>query len=135
MSVPGNLAVVAALWLLAGCGVHDGSERTQVHSGIAGWVQLGPQCPVVSEDHPCPDKPAAGSTVTVFKGLPADVVAGGADVVARTTIHADGSYRLAVAPGTYVVTADAGMSCEVVDARVTGGEYATVDIPCDTGIR
>ncbi len=57
------------------------------------------------------------------------------EVVACTTADADGSYRVAVAPGRYVVTADAGMSCEPMDARVTAGAYSKVDIPCDTGIR
>ena len=56
-------------------------------------------------------------------------------MVARTTTDADGTYRVAVAPGHYVVTAYAGMSCEVIDARVTAGNYSSVDIPCDTGIR
>jgi hypothetical protein len=35
----------------------------------------------------------------------------------------------------YVVTADAGMSCELMDARVVAGAYSKVDISCDTGIR
>jgi hypothetical protein len=56
-------------------------------------------------------------------------------VVARATTNADGRYRILVAPGDYVVTADAGMSCELMDARVTNGAYAEVDIPCDSGIR
>ncbi len=37
--------------------------------------------------------------------------------------------------GDNVVTADAGMSCELMDARVTNGACAKVDIPCDSGIR
>ena len=57
------------------------------------------------------------------------------EVVARTTTHADGSYRVAVPPGMYVVTAHAGMSCELMNIRVTSGAYSKVDIPCDTGIR
>jgi hypothetical protein len=56
-------------------------------------------------------------------------------VVARATTSAAGIYRIAVAPGDYVVTADAGMSCELMDARVTEGAYAKADIPCDSGIR
>ena len=83
---------------------------------------------------PCADEPAAGSRVTVAEQLPGDSYAGG-EVVARTTTDADGSYRVAVAPGDYVVTADAGMSCELMDVRVTTGAYSQVDIPCDTGIR
>lgn len=122
-----------AVTLLAGCGDQDaGTTRDQ--SGVTGRVYLGPQCPVETAGDPCPDVPAAGSRVTVAEQLPGDSYAQG-EVVARTTTDADGSYRVAVAPGNYVVTADAGMSCELMDARVTAGSYSTVDIPCDTGIR
>ena len=95
---------------------------------------MGPQCPVEIHGRPCGDEPAAGSRVTVAKQVPGESYAGG-EVVARTTTMADGSYRVAVAPGNYVVTADAGMSCELMDARVIAGAYSKVDIPCDTGIR
>ena len=118
---------------LAGCG-DRGAGTTRDESGVAGRVYLGPQCPVETEGDRCEDKPAAGSRVTVAHQLPGDSYAGG-EVVARTTTGADGSYRVAVAPGMYVVTADAGMSCELMDARVTAGAYSKVDIPCDTGIR
>jgi hypothetical protein len=80
------------------------------------------------------DEPAADARVTVAKQLSGASYASG-EVVARTTTDADGSYRVAVAPGDYVVTADAGMSCELMDVRVTTGAYSKVDIPCDTGIR
>ena len=122
-----------AVSFLAGCGAQDaGTTRDQ--SGVAGQVHLGPQCPVETEGDPCADQPAAGSRVTVARQLPGDSYAGG-EVVARTTTDANGRYRVAVAPGEYVVTADAGMSCELMDARVAPGAYSKVDIPCDTGIR
>jgi len=38
-------------------------------------------------------------------------------------------------PGEYVVTAETGMSCELMDVRVTRGGYTEVDVPCDTGTR
>jgi len=133
MRVGGVLAIALAVPLLAGCG-EQGPGAPGDQSGVAGRVHLGPQCPVETEGDPCADEPAAGSRVTVAKPLPGDAYAGG-EVVARTTTDADGSYRVAVAPGDYVVTADAGMSCELMDARVTAGVYSKVDIPCDTGIR
>jgi len=133
MRVAGVLTIALAVSFLAGCG-DQGPGTTLDQSGVAGRVYLGPQCPVETEGDPCPDEPAAGSRVTVAKQLPGDSYARG-EVVARTMTDADGRYRVSVAPGKYVVTADAGMSCELMDARVAAGAYTKVDIPCDTGIR
>jgi len=129
----GVLIIALVVSSLAGCGAQD-PGTTQDDSGVAGWVHLGPQCPVETESDPCEDKPAAGSKVTVATPLPGNPDTGG-EVVARTTTDADGNYRVAVPPGRYVVTAQAGMSCELKNIRVTTGAYSRVDIPCDTGIR
>ena len=122
------------MWPLDGCGAQDPGTKTRDQSGVAGRVQLGPQCPVETEGDPCQDKPATGARVTVATQLAGNADADG-DVVARTTTDAGGNYRVGVPPGTYVVTARAGMSCELMDLRVTSGAYSKVDIPCDTGIR
>lgn len=118
--------------LLAGCG--DGGPATTAESGVTGLVTLGPQCPVVTTDTRCSDRPAAGVAVTVSDRVPGDSYAAG-KVVAQARTSSDGVYRIAVGPGEYVVTAVAGMSCELMDARVTPGSFSQVDIPCDTGIR
>lgn len=115
--LPAVLAAVAILGLAA-CGDDEPAGAT----GITGRVLLGPQCPVEVAGEPCDDEPAAHVTVLV-SGEPA----------AET--DADGRFRVALAPGEYVVTADAGMSCDAVDARVPDGGYARVEISCDTGIR
>lgn len=125
--------VAAMLLLSAGCG-EQGTSAAGPDSGVTGVVHLGPQCPVETVDQPCDDMPAAGVTVTVSKQLPGEAYAAG-ETVARGTTDAQGGFRIAVAPGEYVVTADAGMSCELMDARVTEGSYVEVDVPCDTGIR
>jgi hypothetical protein len=131
MHAGGALVLALAVSLLAGCGdQRPATDRDD--SGVAGTVYLGPQCPVETERDSCDDEPAADSRVTIALERPGD---SGGDVVARTTTAVDGSFRVAVAPGTYVVTADAGMSCDVVDARVVAGAYSKVDISCDTGIR
>lgn len=119
--------------LLAACG-GTGGRSTGDGSGVTGWVRLGPQCPVETQEEPCPEKPATGVTVTVAEQLPGESYAAGA-VVAKAVTDADGSYRVAVAPGSYVVTAQAGMSCELMDVVVVAGAFARVDVPCDTGIR
>ena len=118
--------------VLVGCGTADSAGPTT--SGVTGLVHLGPQCPVEREDEPCDDDPAANVTVTVYRQIPGDAYALG-KVVARGTTSADGAFRIAVTPGDYVVTAEAGMSCELMDAHVTTESYADVDITCDTGIR
>ncbi|HET7691089.1 MAG TPA: hypothetical protein VFK41_11940 [Nocardioidaceae bacterium] len=103
-------------------------------SGIEGTVLLGPQCPVEVEGQPCDDTPAAGVEVTVHVQLPGESYTAGA-VVATAMTDAEGRFTVVVEPGEYVVTAAAGMSCELMDARVVEGEYVVVDVPCDTGIR
>ena len=118
--------------MLAGCG--DESPEATTQSGVTGWVHVGPQCPVETAGNPCEDRPAANVNVTVSEQIPGESYAAG-EVVARSTTNVEGTYHIVVTPGVYVVTADAGTSCELIDARVTNGVYAEVDIPCDTGIR
>lgn len=127
---------LAALALLAGCG-DQGPSATAPEtpsSGVAGLVHLGPQCPVQRVGEPCDDQPAARVTVIVSEQLPGEALAAGAEV-ARGTTDEEGRFRIAVPPGEYVVTAEAGMSCDLMDARVTEGTFAEVDLPCDTGMR
>ena len=132
--VCGLFVVALAVCGFTACGQQAAPGSTRDQPGIVGRVHLGPQCPVERQDFPCPDTPAEGSTVTVAKHGPEHLNASG-PVVARTTTDAHGSFRVGLIPGTYVVTADAGMSCELVVARVIGGSDAKVDIRCDTGIR
>ena len=47
----------------------------------------------------------------------------------------DGSFEIAVAPGTYELTAEAGMFCRGSQVDVVEGEYVEADLSCDTGIR
>ncbi len=129
-----TVTVAAALLVLAGCGDESPEPKAEAESGVTGQVHLGPQCPVETTDDPCEDEPAANVDVSVSAQLPGESYTAG-EVVARGTTDADGAFRIVVAPGDYVVTADAGMSCELMDARVTDGTYTEVDIPCDTGIR
>jgi hypothetical protein len=136
-----SITAAALAMLLLGCGSRGPSptatgsaEAGRPGSGILGRVHLGPQCPLESAAHPCPDRPAAGSVVTISGPVPARSTTG-LRVVARTTSDAAGAFRVALPPGRYVVTADAGMSCPEASRRVVSGAYAEVDLRCDTGIR
>jgi hypothetical protein len=126
------LTLAAGLLIVVACG--DQQPAAEPDSGVTGVVHLGPQCPVQSSQDPCDAQAAAGVTVTVSEQIPGEAYVAGKEV-ARTTTAADGTFTVALAPGEYVVTAEAGMSCELMDARVARGTYAKVDIPCDTGIR
>ena len=131
--------VVLALLALAGCGQQaDGTGGPPgpltENATVAGTVTLGPQCPVESADEPCPAVPPAGVTVTVAERLPGEAYAAGPTVATGTT-DVDGRFSIGVPAGEYVVTADAGMSCELMDVVAVAGERADVEVPCDTGIR
>lgn len=132
MLTGGTFAIVAGILVLGGCGNEQPAAESP--SGVTGLVHLGPQCPVEIAGEPCADQPAADVPVTVSEQIPGESNAAG-KVVARGTTNADGIFRIAVAPGDYVVTAEAGMFCELMDARVSERDYTSVDIPCDTGIR
>lgn len=123
-------ALAAALLVLGGCGSHEGGQAT---SGVTGQVTLGPTCPVQSAESPCADRRPANVEVTVSDA--SGQVHSPGRAVARGLTDAEGSFRVAVPPGDYVVTARAGMSCEPVDARVRHDTFVTVTVACDTGIR
>ena len=126
------LTLSAGLLIVVACG--DQRPAAEPDSGLTGVVHLGPQCPVENLRDRCDDQAAAHVTVIVSDQIPGEAYVAGTEV-ARTTTAADGTFTVALAPGQYVVTAVAGMSCELMDARVIRGTYAEVDVPCDTGIR
>ena len=127
------VGVAVAALALAACGADSPTGRS-ITSGVTGRVDLGPQCPVEIVDQPCEEEPAAGVVVTVSRPIPDEASVAG-ELVARGTTGADGRFRIAVEPGDYVVTAEAGMSCELMDAHVARETFVHVTIPCDTGIR
>lgn len=104
-------------------------------SGVEGTVLFGPVCPVerVPPDPQCAPRPG-----------PADLHLMRTDNGASTSGQAgtDGRFSIAVAPGTYLVTAVAtrpspGRGCQAVPAQVTvsAGSFAPLAVSCDTGIR
>lgn len=126
------LAVLVFASLVA-CGDESGSGSPP-NSGVTGLVHLGPTCPVEQPGQTCDDEPAAGVEVTVHEPSSDDPMTPG-DEVASGTTDDEGVFRIPVEPGHYLVTATAGMFCDVVAVSVSDGEYAAADVPCDTGIR
>jgi hypothetical protein len=122
---------VASIPYVAGCGdLVPPTPRT----GITGAVHLWPVCPVERAGMPCVNQAAGHVPVTIHEGTPQGGVARGR-VVATGRTDADGTFRVPVVPGDYVVTADAGRSCDLIAVHVGGAAYAAVEISCSTGIR
>jgi hypothetical protein len=98
-------------------------------SGVTGIALVGPACPVIRQDEPCPDRPWLG---TVVVQTPA-----GAEV-ARTDTDAQGRFMLALTPGEYVIlTLTTGIlpAPASVDITVASGQVAEVELLLDSGIR
>jgi len=119
------IALVVASIALA-VGSLGGSAATQ--SGIRGTVIKGPTTPVCREGIPC-SAPAAG-VVLVFARNGVEV--------ARSKTLPNGSFRVVLAPGTYVVRTlrkfpIGGMHLRAV--RVLKGRFTVANFEIDTGIR
>ena len=105
------------------------SQATAKDSGVEGRVTIGPMCPVVRSDQPCPDQPYQ-ATLTVR--TPAG------KKIAQVKSDVDGLYRLALPPGDYIMHPE---SPEVMPNApdqpftVIAGQFTTVDIIYDSGIR
>jgi hypothetical protein len=101
-----------------------------VDSGVQGQAMLGPSCPVVQVDNPCPDEPYAG-TLTIL-------AEGSSQVVAQIQADAQGFYRIALAPGHYLLRRESpGIRPFAADVPflVQAHQFTRLDVVFDTGIR
>jgi len=127
---PGVGAILAAVVLgslLAACG----GTGTPADTGVEGIVTMGPMCPVVQIGQPCPDTPyAAKLTVLLASGK----------VAARGSAADDGSYRIPLDPGDYLLQAeppDGGPFPAMAGYpfSVRQGAWTRLDLTLDSGIR
>ena len=118
------LAVVAA----TACGNDPllGPDATQ---GIDGLALLGPTCPVVRVDDPCPDAP--------YQAWVRILDAGGRQVT-RVRSGTDGRFRVGLEPGSYQVVGEGGSPFPRggrEDVVVKAGVWTELTLHFDTGIR
>lgn len=123
---PRSLTPVVLVLVLAACGGGGGAEPG---TGIEGFVSLGPQCPVVTLDSPCPDLPFVG-----------DVQATSPDgTVTTVTTDAQGRFTVDLVPGSYTLVAltDGGGPPTPIPQSVVveQGSYTQVTLQVDSGIR
>jgi hypothetical protein len=116
---------LAAFLLLVGSGTAAGGTRSAV---LRGNVLVAPAEPVCMPRVPCM-RPAAGVVLAFSRG---------GIVRARATTAADGSYRVALAAGTYgvrVVRPAGVRRLNPASVRLSAGEIRRVTFYLDSGIR
>jgi hypothetical protein len=99
-------------------------------SGISGLVLIGPMCPVMRQDEPCPDHPfAATLIIRDSQGRELCAVSSGED----------GRFLVGLPPGSYELvplTGPGGLPWAASQwVAVAPGQYTDVTVSYDSGIR
>jgi hypothetical protein len=118
------VVIVIVVLVSASCA----SRAAAPSGGIEGRVTIGPTCPVEQVGSPCPPGTWTGAVrATSSEGAVHEAATG-----------SDGSYRLALTPGTYTVTpvVQSGGPPTARPAMVTvGTTMQQLDLQLDSGIR
>jgi len=122
------LAAVSALAVgIFEYATHRGQTTTTAQSGIEGTVTYGPLCPL----EPCSTKPTFDFDIVVLRQS--------GDEAGRTPVKPDGSYKLALSPGSYQIKTSRSFTSEMGGtprtAQVAEGKFTRLDLSFDTGIR
>lgn len=106
-------------------------------SGIKGIAMLGPMCPVerIPPDPQCADRPY--KTVLLAEAADATQIQ---KQVEQFDSDANGNFSVDLSPGEYVISSanTASMFSHCLSngtIKVNPGEYTTITLHCDTGIR
>jgi hypothetical protein len=126
---------IYVLLFLAGLALYLSACRAGPEGILEGVVTVGPLVPVERAGAPTPTPPPE-----VFTSRALDVFKGdGTTLVKRVPFQADGTYRVELLPGTYVVDIEhtgidraAGLPARVV---IRSNEDTRLDVDIDTGIR
>jgi hypothetical protein len=124
---------LVGVFILAAAPDGTGQSRpTSVESGIVGLVQIGPNCPAVQSERPCPDRPFVARIMVTH-------AADGRQVLTVNSGQ-DGTFRVQLEPATYRLVPlspnpGAPPYAEPQTVTVEGGQYVSVVIKYDSGIR
>ena len=98
-------------------------------SGIEGIVTIGPMCPVMQEDVPCPDQPyQAALTVLSTSG----------EKITQFQADENGRFRVELAAGDYVLHPESSNSLPFaadIPFTVNEHKFTLLEISYDSGIR
>jgi hypothetical protein len=124
------------------CNTPDGKhfvneEQTSIHENfpvgfLEGTVEIGPNCPVEIEGKPCVTPPEAyAAREVVVYSMDMQALQG------RSKIAADGTYRVVLEPGQYMVNVQPGGigPSEMLPVTIEEDKTTTHNIKVDTGIR
>ncbi len=136
---PLQLITCTCLFLLAGCAVPGAAPQpTSAPGELAGNVNIGPLTPVERVGVPTPTPPPEVFTSRGIQVFQAD----GKTPVTSVMFSPDGTYRVALAPGKYVVAllkpgiGGMGMARSLpAEVTIVSGQTTRLDIDIDTGIR
>jgi hypothetical protein len=120
----GLLVVAVLLFVATGCG-----EAAVTDSGVQGEVRLGPVNPV--------EQPGVPNDRPYIADLRIKRTSDGR-LVAETTSAADGSFRVPLAPGDYILEPVNGEPLPIAQPQeftVAPGLFTTVRVDYDSGIR
>jgi hypothetical protein len=105
---------------------------TAPQAGLEGLVLIGPACPVIGKDTPCPDEPYQAILVVTESGT--------GRKVATVQSGPDGLFRVEIPPGEYLLEPQspnpgAPPFAEPQTVTVEAGRFTSVQVLYESGIR
>lgn len=108
----------------------DSPTSMPTDSGIEGDATIGPMCPVVQVNNPCPDKPYQ-ATITVLTTDRQKII--------QFQTDPNGHFQVKLAPGKYILHPESphAMPPRAADMPFTVNErqFTRMDVVYDSGIR
>ena len=105
------------------------SATNTTTSGIEGQVLIGPMCPVMQANIPCPDQPFQ-ATITVLDE--------NRNKVTDFQSDAQGNFKIGLKPGTYILVPESTNAMTHAGEQtvtVIEGQFIRVTVNYDSGIR
>ena len=105
------------------------SATNTTTSGIEGQVLIGPMCPVMQANIPCPDEPFQATITALDENR---------DKVTQFASDAQGDFKIGLKPGTYILVPEAANAMTRAGEQtvtVIEGQFVRVTLHYDSGIR